>query len=50
MPEVNKSGFYDTLVFFFRNLGNFSSNLIQKKINMFVTLDMCTCDLNVMSI
>ena len=33
-----------------RNLGNFSSNLIQKKINMFVTLDMCTRDLKVMNI
>ena len=33
-----------------RNLDNFSSNLIQKKINMFVILDMCTCDLKVMNI
>ena len=33
-----------------RNLGNFSSNLIQEEINIFVTLDMWTCDLNVMNI
>ena len=29
-----------------RNLGKFSTNLIQKIIIMFVTLDMCTCDLS----
>jgi hypothetical protein len=30
-----------------RNLGKFSTNLIQKIINnMFVTSDMCTCDLS----
>ena len=34
-----------------RNLANFSGNLIKKNIiNMFVTSDICICDLNVISI
>jgi len=34
-----------------RNLGNFSGNLFQKNIiNMFVTSDLCMCDLNAISI